>query len=205
MLDLQLFGGNSFFYPSKGNEYLCYKVLEKNDRQRLIDGFKKLSAKSVYHRFFGFMKELTEQQLEDLLDTDSKDHVAWAAFDMAGEEAYGVGVGRFKRSASKPSEAELALTVIDEFQNKGVGTNLLGIMYYLGGKVGIDIFTGIIMSDNAKLIKRFKELGAQMTRVGSEYEMRLPVYKNIDELPMTRYAHTLKPILVFLKENNFCA
>lgn len=205
MLDLNLFGGNSFFYPGKGNSYICFKTLQKEDRQMFLDGFKKLSAKSVYHRFFGFMKELTEKQVKELLDTDKKDHIAWAAFDIIGEEAYGIGVGRFRRSKSKSNEAELALTVIDEYQGTGVGTSLLGIMYYLGGIVGIDVFTGIIMSDNSKLIKRFKELDAQMNRIGSEYEMRLPIYKDFNEIPKTRYSRVLLHILQFLKENDFCA
>ncbi len=205
MLDLNLFGGNSFFYPGKGNIYLCFKTLEKGDRQRFIDGFKKLSAKSVYHRFFGFMKELTEEQLEDFLNTDKKDHIAWSAFDIIGEDIIGIGVGRFKRSEIKSNEAELALTVIDEYQDKGTGTILLGIMYYLAMKVDIDVFTGIIMSDNSKLIKRFKELDAQMNRIGSEYEMRLPIYKDFNDIPKTRYSRVLLPILQFLKENDFCA
>lgn len=204
MLDLRLFGGNSFFYPGKGNTYFCFKTLEKGDRQLFIEGFKKLSAKSVRHRFFGFMKELSEEQLKDFLNTDNRDHVAWAAFDIVGDEIIGVGVGRFKRSKINSREAELALTVIDEYQDKGVGSILLGIMYYLAIKLDVDDFTGIIMSENTKLIGRFKELGAQMTRIGSEYEMRLPVIKDFEALPNTSYASVLKPVLLFLKENNFC-
>lgn len=205
MLDLNLFGGNSFFYPVKGNNYVCFKTLDKSDRQRFIDGFNRLSAKSVYHRFFGFMKELSEKQLEELLNTDKKDHVAWAAFDIIGEDVFGIGVGRFKRNEKNRNEAELALTVIDEYQERGVGTALLAIMYYLGSKLDINTFTGIIMSDNAKLIMRFKELGAVMTRIGSEYEMRLPVYVNFDDIPKTRYSRVIRPILTFLEDNEFCA
>jgi RimJ/RimL family protein N-acetyltransferase len=204
MLDLRLFGGNSFFYPAKDNTYLCFKALEREDRDKFIEGFKKLSPKTVYHRFFGFMKELTPRQLEDLLNIDKKDHVAWAAFDIVDDEAIGIGVGRFRRSLDNPQEAELALTVIDEYQFKGVGTILLGIMYYLASHLDINTFTAVILSDNSKLIRRFKELGAQMTRVGTEYEMRLPIYKNFDDIPKSRYTRILKPILQFLKDNDFC-
>ena len=204
MLDLRLFGGNSFFYPAMDNTYLCFKALDKEDRDKFIEGFKKLSNKTVYHRFFGFMKELTPQQLDDLLNTDEKNHVAWSAFDIVGDDAIGLGVGRFRRSSENPNEAELALTVIDEYQEKGVGSILLAIMYYLAGKLDIDIFTGVIMSDNTKVIRRFKELGAEMTRVGTEYEMRLPVHKNIKDIPKTRYSRVIRPILKFLKDNDFC-
>jgi GNAT superfamily N-acetyltransferase len=204
MLDLTIFAGNSFFYPIRDNTYLCFKALEKADREKFLDGFKKLSRKTVYHRFFGFMKELTEEQIEDLLNTDKKDHVAWVAFDIVNDDAIGIGVGRFRRSTSKPQEAELALTVIDEYQDKGVGTVLLAIMYFLGIKLDIEVFTGVLLSDNSKLIRRFKELGAEMIRMGTEYEMRLPVFKNINDIPKTKYSRIVKPVLEFLKENDFC-
>ncbi|MCK5102342.1 MAG: hypothetical protein KAR17_05990, partial [Cyclobacteriaceae bacterium] len=189
----------------RDNTYLCFKALEKRDREKFIEGFKKLSKASVYHRFFGFMKELTDKQVEDLLDTDKKDHVAWAAFDIKDEDMIGVGVGRFKRSTTNPHEAELALTVIDEYQNEGVGSILLAIMYYLASKLEIDIFTGFILSDNSRLIQRFRELGAIMTRTGNEFDMRLPVFKEFDDIPKSNYSSVIKPILQFLKENNFCA
>jgi GNAT superfamily N-acetyltransferase len=204
MLDLKLFAGNSFFYPIMDSTYLCFKVLEPSDRDRFLDGFKKLSRRSVYHRFFGFMKELSGQQLEDLLNTDMEDHVAWTAFDIVDDEAIGIGVGRFRRSTTNPDEAELALTVIDEYQDKGVGTVLLGLMYYLGIKLNISTFTGVMLADNSKLIRRFKDLGAEMIRSGSEYEMRLPVFKNIDDIPKSKYSRVLMPVLQFLKENDFC-
>lgn len=205
MLDLNVFAGNSFFYPIRDNTYLCFKALEKRDREQIIEGFKKLSKASVYHRFFGFMKELSDKQLEDLLNTDKKDHVAWTAFDIKNDDMIGVGVGRFKRSTTNPHEAELALTVIDEYQNKGTGSILLAIMYFLASKLEIDIFTGFILSDNSKLIQRFRELGAIMTRTGNEFEMRLPVFKNFNKIPKSNYSSVIKPILQFLKENNFCA
>ncbi|NJN27190.1 MAG: GNAT family N-acetyltransferase [Cyclobacteriaceae bacterium] len=204
MIDLNVFAGNSFFYPIKDSAYLCFKTLEKTDREMFIAGFQKLSPKSIYHRFFGFMKELTEEQLENLLNIDQKDHVAWAAFDIEGDSTAGVGVGRYRRNAAYPEEAELALTIIDEYQGKGVGTILLGILYYLAGMAGIKVFTGVILSDNAKLIRRFKELGADLKRVGWEYEIRLPVRTNFDQLPKTPYAGVIRPVLHFLTENNFC-
>ena len=205
MFDLNIFAGNSFFYPIKDSTYLCFKTLEHEDKEKFIAGFKKLSPKTVYHRFFGFMKELTNEQVEDLLSTDQKNHIAWSAFDIVNDELVGVGVGRFRRSKENPGEAELALTVIDEYQGKGVGTVLLAIMYYLASKLDISIFTGVMLADNARLIRRFREMGAEMTRTGWEYEMRLPVHQDFNKIPKTNYSAVVRPVLDFLRENNFCA
>lgn len=205
MLDLRLFAGNTFFYPTTDNLYLSYKSIGKSDRANLIDGFNRLSPTSVYHRFFGFLSELSENQLDKLLSIDNKTHVAWAAFDIVNEKPLGVGVGRFRRPDIRATEAELALTVVDDYQGKGIGTVLLGIMYSLAIKLQIETFTGIIMSENDKLIRRFYQLGAQFTRNGSEYEMRLPVFQNFNDIPNSAYKHALIPILEFLQENDFCA
>ncbi len=205
MVDLSVFAGNSFFYPIRDNTYICFKTLGKDDREKFIDGFKRLSKKTVYRRFFGFMKELTDKQVDDFLNTDKKDHIAWAAFDIVADDAIGIGVGRFKRSEFNPKEAEMALTVLDDYQDKGVGSVLLAIMYYLAGKLEIDILTGNILSENAKLIRRFMELGAKMDRIKNEYQMRLPVYTDFNAIPKTNYSRIIKIILQFLKENDFCA
>ena len=205
MVDLSVFAGNSFFYPIRDNTYICFKTLGKDDREKFIDGFKRLSKKTVYRRFFGFMKELTDKQVDDFLNTDKKDHIAWAAFDIVGDDAIGIGVGRFKRSEFNPKEAEMALTVLDDYQDKGVGSVLLAIMYYLAGKLEIDVLTGNILSENAKLIRRFMELGAKMDRIKNEYQMRLPVYTDFNAIPKTNYSRIIKIILQFLKENDFCA
>jgi GNAT superfamily N-acetyltransferase len=204
MTDLKVFAGDSFFYPIQDNSYLCFKVLEPSDRERFLEGFKNLSPQSIYHRFFGVVKELSEKQLTELLNTDRRNNVAWAAFDIINNEPFGIGVGRFKRSPTVPEEAELALTVIDEYQNRGAGTVLLGIMYHLGILLDIKVFTGLIMSDNSRLIRRFIDLGADMKRVGTEYEMRLPLFKDFNQFPQTRYAQLVKPVLTFLEDNNFC-
>jgi len=204
MLDLRLFAGNSFFYPIKDSTYICFKALESSDRDLYIAGFKKLSETSVYHRFFGFKKELTEVQIDELMNVDDYYHLAWTAFDIVDDEPMGIGVGRFKRSNTNPTEAELGLTVIDEYQRKGVGSILLAVMYYLGGAVGIETFTGVILVNNVRLIRRFYDLGAQFTRTTNVYEMRLPVHRDFSKLPKTDYAAVLMPVLKFLEENRFC-
>ncbi len=205
MLDLRIFAGNSFFYPIRDSTYACFKALEESDRDLYIAGFKKLSETSIYHRFFGFKKELTPTQIDELMNVDNYNHIAWTAFDIVDDEPMGIGLGRFKRSKTITTEAELGLTVIDEYQGKGVGSILLAIMYYLGGSVGIETFTGVILVNNVRLIRRFYDLGAQFKRINNEYEMRLPIYRDFSKLPKTDCAAVLMPVLKFLEENRFCA
>ncbi len=193
----------SFYYPMKDGTVVYFKPLEKSDREKVIDGFKKLSAQTIYKRFFGYLKELSDDQLDKLLDTNSRDHIAWGAFDFKGDEPFGIGVGRFWRSAEHPNEAELALTVIDDYQGKGVGTVLLCTLYCLASMMDIDMFTGNILSDNMDVIRRFSELGAELKLRDSEYLMRLPVHKNPEQLPDTKYANLMKTVSKLIKEKKW--
>ena len=66
--------------------------------------------------------ELSESQLRYLTEVDHDDHEALIAFDAATGD--GVGVARFVRLEDDPTSAEAAITVIDEWQGRGLGTAL---------------------------------------------------------------------------------
>ncbi len=204
MIDAGTFNSKILTFPSQDNERLYFKSFHAYERNELQSGFQKLSQRSVYHRFMGYIKELSNEQLDALTNLDNINRVAWVSYSVKKGVPYGIGIGRFSRSASTPNEAEIALTVIDEFQNKGVGTILFSILYYLGGQMGISTFTGIILASNLPLILRFQDMGAMMCRYTNEYEMRLPVHTDFSKIPDSRYSKIVIPILKELKMN-FCA
>ena len=92
----------------------------------LLAGFERLGAESRYQRFLAPMAELSEDGITYLTDIDHHDHEALAAIDA--ETGDGVGVARFIRRADRPDTAEAAVTVIDEWQGRGVGTALLDLL-----------------------------------------------------------------------------
>jgi GNAT superfamily N-acetyltransferase len=55
-------------------------------------------------------------------DLDLRDHEAMIALDESGE---GVGVARYVRNNPPPDTAEVAVTVVDGWQGRGLGTLLL--------------------------------------------------------------------------------
>ena len=87
--------------------------------------FERLSPRSVYRRFLHPVTALTPAVLRQLTELDFCDHVALvlAVEDESGERL--IAVGRFVRVAPCSERAEFAITVADDYQNRGAGMLLL--------------------------------------------------------------------------------
>ncbi|HJL19699.1 MAG TPA: GNAT family N-acetyltransferase [Sandaracinaceae bacterium LLY-WYZ-13_1] len=89
-----------------------------DDKPLFVEGFAHLSEDSRYLRFFGTKKSLNEDELHYLTEVDGVRHVAIGALD---DEGHGVGVGRYVMLDDAPGVAEVAVTVVDELQGRGLG------------------------------------------------------------------------------------
>ena len=120
-------------------------------------GFERLSPESRYRRFLTPMPTLTEQQLAYLTDVDHHDHEAMIAVDPATGE--GLGISRLVRDAERPRTAEAAVTVIDEWQGRGLGTALLTALTERARIDEIDRFTCLVLAENREMIELLERLG----------------------------------------------
>src|SRR6266536_88238 len=92
------------------------------DKDRLREGFARLSQASRYRRFMTSMEALSDRQLRYFTEIDYSDHMAWVAMDPDHPAHPGLGVARYIRLAEDPTTAEAAVTVLDEQQGRGMGT-----------------------------------------------------------------------------------
>jgi len=121
-----------------------------SDRELLLRGFERLSPESRYRRFLAPMPELSEEMVRYLTDVDHHDHEAVIALDVDSGE--GVGVARYVRSAERDDVAEVAVTVVDEWQGRGVGTLLLDALSARARQEGIRSFTALMLSSNREMM-----------------------------------------------------
>ena len=98
--------------------------------------------------------------------------------DAAGEE-HVVGVARLGRPPDDPHspEAEAAIVVRDDYQGRGVGTELLRRMVLLAKQMRLKTILAIIESDNEPALRAFRGLGLPVdVRVHrAQVEMRFEV------------------------------
>jgi GNAT superfamily N-acetyltransferase len=135
----------------------------RSDRPLLVRGFQQLSEESRYRRFLAPIPQLSEQMVRYLTEVDHVDHEALVALNDDGE---GIGVARFVRSPARPETAEVAVTVIDEWQGRGLGTVLLEVIAARARAVGITAFTGLVLAGNHEMLELMSGLGP-MTIVDS--------------------------------------
>jgi RimJ/RimL family protein N-acetyltransferase len=154
---------------------LLVRPIGADDKAALVDAFRHLSRESVYKRFLAPVKRLTESELAYLTQLDHSDHEALVAVTEADEI---VGVARYVRQPGDPKRAEVAVTVRDEWQGRGVGTALLRLLAGRGTGNGVEQFTGVCLAENREMLQLFDELGPSSQRRADgdviEVEVRLP-------------------------------
>ena len=129
---------------------VAVRQVRAEDKARLSDGFARLSPSSRRFRFLTGKPALTESELQYLTDVDHRDHEAIGAADV--KDGRGVGIARFVRSRSYPGTAEFALTVVDEWHRRGLGTMLLARLVDRARAAGIHAFVALVATDNLAMI-----------------------------------------------------
>jgi GNAT superfamily N-acetyltransferase len=127
-----------------------------SDRDLLLRGFERLSPESRYRRFLAPMPELTEGMVRYLAEIDHHDHEALIALDE--ETGEGIGVARYVRDQDRPEVAEVAVTVIDDWQGRGLGTLLLEVISARAREEGVTTFTALMLATNEEMMDLLKRL-----------------------------------------------
>ena len=92
--------------------------------------------------------ELSPSQLRYLTEVDHHDHEALIAFDSGRGEP--VGVARFVRLDDGTS-AEAAVTIVDEWQGRGLGTALTSLLAERAREEGVVRFTALLLAGNEQM------------------------------------------------------
>ncbi len=175
--------GNSVLL--RDGSVVLIRQVQSGDAPLLADGFARLSAESRQLRFLTGKQRLTATELRYFTEIDHHDHEALGALDPV--DGRGLGVARYIRHAEDHDGAEVAVTVVDEWQRRGLGTELLRRLVDRARQEGIRHFTALVAADNAAVLGLLREslVGVRVTDRGSgavEYEIPLPHRGIGDEL-----------------------
>jgi GNAT superfamily N-acetyltransferase len=136
------------------------RPVEPADASLLKEGFEHVSAVSRYRRFLFDRPDLTGEEAVDLTRLD-RDHQALGAIDP--DRRVGVGLARYVRDRSDPKRATAAVTVVDSWQGRGVGSALMERLAKRALDAGIEQFEGHMIVDDIQAQRTFEHAGTVET------------------------------------------
>jgi GNAT superfamily N-acetyltransferase len=152
------------------------RQIHSSDGELLLRGFERLSGESRYRRFLAPTPQLSEAVVRYLTEVDHHDHEAIVALEE--ESGEGIGVARYVRNGARPDVAEVAVTVVDDWQGRGLGTLLLEVVSARARGEDIRSFTALMLATNREMITLLERLGPLRVvdrEVGTvEIEMPIP-------------------------------
>lgn len=141
---------------------LVIRALQPKDRDELVASFGRLSPRSLYRRFFGPKRSFTAKEISYFVDIDFSRHVALVAEAIERGRPTIVGSSRYIIVAL--AEAEVAFTVADAWQGRGVGALLLRHLTLIAHGAGIRTFVADVLPENGGMLRVFEKSGMTMRR-----------------------------------------
>ena len=134
------------------------------DSKLLEEGFSRLSALSKYNRFHSYKSKLSKKDVHYFLNIDNYNHLALGLITKIKDKEYGIGLVRYVRDTKLPDIAEVAIAVIDSYQNRGLGTVLYKQILLHAKENNIKTLTHYVLNENTvmiQLLKRFNGICTQ--------------------------------------------
>jgi RimJ/RimL family protein N-acetyltransferase len=124
------------------------RPIRPDDKGMLSDGLRRLSPQSAQRRFLTPKRSFSRAELRYLTEVDGRDHVALVAENPVDPVRRLIAVARFVRLQDDPESAEVAVTVADEWQGRGLGSLLGRHVAHSARNRDIRRFTATMQSDN---------------------------------------------------------
>ncbi|MCW8827625.1 MAG: bifunctional acetate--CoA ligase family protein/GNAT family N-acetyltransferase [Gammaproteobacteria bacterium] len=119
---------------------------------------RKLSPQAKYFRFMQTLNELTPEMLVRFTQLDYNRELALIAVQEKGGNEIELGVARYVMNPDGKS-CEFALVVADEWQHRGIGSQLMTHLMDAAQERGFNSMDGEILGDNKKMLELVKSLG----------------------------------------------
>ncbi len=178
------------FIPGKKGEYpesletyrtthggltVLLRPVRISDEPLLKEFFYSLSDRSIYRRFISQRKDMPHERLQEFVVIDyTKEIVILVVKENQSTNDEILAVGQYGID-EKSHSAEVALVVRDEYQGKGVGTELLSYLTHLARQQGLLGFTAEVLVENQPMLHLFEKMGFDTQRRTAEgvWELRM--------------------------------
>jgi GNAT superfamily N-acetyltransferase len=157
---------------------ISFRVVRPDDAPALQRLHARCSERTIYLRFFGSMKKLSDEQARYFASTDGVDHFGLVALDPEDPEEI-IAVVRYARKPGN-ERAEYAALVEDGWQGQGVGAALTHRLINVARGNRVRSFYALVKGGNKRMLNVLRHLdlpeqervedGERMVEIGLFYE-----------------------------------
>ena len=158
---------------------LHLRAIQREDEERLLALFYRLSRHTVYLRFHHVLTQMSKEEVQRFCTVDYDNSFALVGTVGERPEEKIIAVGRWAR-LPRGDTAEAAFVVEDAYQGKGIGTHLLEQLATLAKKKGIRLFEADVLAENQEMINVLRDSGFQVDR-----ELEHHVYRMVLDIAPT--------------------
>jgi RimJ/RimL family protein N-acetyltransferase len=161
------------------------RAIRPGDKELFREAFKGLEASSIYMRFFGPRKELTDRELIQATEVDFIRTVALVSCVQEGARERIVGGGRYiaYEGSDPPSTAEIAFAVEEDYHGQGIASLMLKHLLLIGRAQGISRFEADVLHANKKMLRVFERSGLPVVTKASSDSLHVTIFLNKEEAP----------------------
>lgn len=172
----------------KGGLEVFFRPIRPTDERLLRDLFYSHSDQTVYMRYLTPVKKLSLKQIQQFVTLDYDQHMAMAGFLVHEDTEEMIAVGRYIVEP-KTNMAEVAFTVHDDYQNRGIGRFLLECLKDIAQQRGVAGFTADVLATNTRMLHLFHQCYSPLRSVIEAGVYKLSCrFSEIDQLRRQRTA-----------------
>ena len=170
---LNLIYPDQAFIPGKRGEYpedleiyrttkrgleVFLRPVKISDEPLLKEFFYSLSTESIYRRFFSVLENFSHSRLQEFVVVDYTSSLVILAITKAGEEKEEVvGLGQYNIDEATHT-GNIAFAVRDDWQNQGIGQELLSFLTLQAKREGLLGFTAEVLQENSRMLHLFEKM-----------------------------------------------
>jgi GNAT superfamily N-acetyltransferase len=160
-------------HPRVAGETVTIRPIRINDLEMEQDFIRRLSPAAKHFRFLGGVRELPPRELRRLCEVDGKNSMAFVATVLRDGQELEIGVSRYSPAAG-PNSREIAVTVADEWQHRGLGATLVKHLIDTAKLNGVTRLYSVDLVDNTAMAALAKDL--RMTSTPDPSDPRQVIY-----------------------------